>query len=842
MRTFYLILLVAVTALESGKHISSAKQENLVRSKRRWVLSTFEIEENDPGPFPKLISTMFNDKDHDAGQTYSISGKGVTLEPLGVFKINKSSGAVYALKAVDREEYDLYPIKFDVFSIKTGKKIDDELSFNIEVMDLNDNKPTFSHPHLSASVRENLVEGTLPLTLLATDKDQRGKPQSKITISMLSQNPKEPKIELKQTGTMMAELTFKGCFDYEKAKKYEIIVEAKDHGEPRLSSTSVVTLDILSSNTHLPTFREKEYHGEVMESMTKENVLRITVDDKDTPKTPDWNAKFFFIKGNEQNYYKIETDPNTNEGILSVIKSKDFESTTFTTLQIGVKNEEPLFVCKDYIPASTHPLPNTINVTMKVIDVNDPPVYEKNKFDVHRKEEEEPGIKLFTPKITDVDSDVSKIRHVLVHDPASWVKIDEKTGTITTTKKMDRESSYVDDANIYKIIVNSIDDGEPPATGTCTVLVHLGDINDNTPELVNKGLIMCGNKANKVIVNVTDRDIPPFSGPFTFSLGDDDKTLAQQWKLDPDYGEQSGLICLKTLPYGNYSVPLVIQDQQGSITRDTVEVMVCDCEKGDVCRTTKASSLSFGAPGIGLLFLGLLLFLLLLLLFMCQCGEKKIQMVQDEGNQTLIKYNQEGGGSTSMAEPTLLLTPTDSLAVTDGIKKVSKQMFQMAPVMSQETDTYNFSAPGMMNQNMTSLGSKRTRDTFRSQGGQTMSSSWNANRANTYQSSSWNANRANTYQGGSSTFNRSLSLQSNQNMANHIDRRLYTIDAHHVDHPVYQPYEYAYEGQGSKGQSLDQLSLHNTGDDLIFLNDLGPKFKTLAGICRQTNLEKNIQL
>ncbi|XP_041654680.1 cadherin-like protein 26 [Cheilinus undulatus] len=819
------IIALAESRIEYGRR---AKRELLLRSKRRWVLSTIELTEEEPGPYPKKISQMFNNMTGDHHE-FRISGMGVDQPPLGVFEIDKHTGDVFANRALDREKYPQpFHIKFDIYHKHSGLQLDKELAFDVELKDINDNAPTFDPPRVTQRVKESTRDSDLSVLLYINDIDKDNTPNSQTTVTVVDQNPKQPKIGIRKINDKQFRLTLDGCFDYDKVKKYDIIVKANDHGKPVMSSSATITLNIVDTNTHLPTFKKKEYHGEVQEATIVDELLRIGVEDLDTPKTPGWRAVYYFIKGNEDGNYMIRTDPETNEGILSVVKKKDYEKTMTANLQVGVKNEEPLTICKDHKDGGTADEKNQDStvITIKVIDLNDPPVFDKDPVHVYEREEEAIGKTLLIPSVYDAEGD--KVRFVLLEDPADWVTIDETTGKITSTKKMDRESPHVNQtSNTYTVVIAAIDDGEPSATGTTTVQIHLTDINDNVPQLVSKNVTMCGNKVNKVMVQANDSDVDPYGGPFTFSLMDEDKTLAQRWKVDPATGEEGWLVSLKQLPYGTYEVPLVIQDQQNMIGRDTVAVTVCDCGDKDICKGKAPLVSSIGAPGIGLIFLGLLLFLLLLLLFMCQCGKKefKIPITEDEGNQTLIKYNQEGGGSECKSVPSLPLTPTRIDTVTDSIKVGTKQVTKTAPVMNQEMDAYSSYSHTMINSHMNSMSMQHQRDTMRSQGAQNMYSMWNTSRTN-------------TYQGGSSRYNRSLSLRSTLHIADHLDRRLHTIDGNHTDYPVYRPCEYAYEGQGSRSQSLDRLSLSNYGDDLNFLNELGPKFKTLGSVLQQKIQEK----
>ncbi|XP_051736897.1 cadherin-like protein 26 [Ctenopharyngodon idella] len=830
--TFFLFLLALVEVTASSKNDASIREKReavLIRSKRRWVLSTIDLEENMPGPFPAVVTQMFNDKKGDNTVKFRITGDGVTKEPRDLFSIDENTGIVYVHRAIDRELNPIFHVDFDVLSRETGLTLDKTLSFNVEIKDRNDNSPQFTPNTIHATVSENAPEGTLLTTLQAHDIDQMDTPNSQFTMSVVSQVPASPKISLKDMPgtTKIKQLTFTGCFDYDKVKTYKVLVEAMDRGTPALSSTATVLLDITDSNTYLPEFSSAVYNTEVMEMELNKEILRIGVTDKDTPNTPASRAVFSILKGNEDGNYKIETDPKTNEGVLSVIKGKNFEKTEITELEIAVENEEKLFQCVDgKALTGSKPKLNTAKVAVKVIDVNDPPEFKKQVEKVYRSENGDPGDVLFVPEVKDEDSDVNKIRYELVQDPAKWVSVDPKTGKITTVQKMDRESEYISKNGTYTVVVRAIDDGQPPATGTCTVVIYLGDVNDNAPYLTSKSMVMCGNKVNSVSVIPADLDGPPFSSPFTFSLGEEEE-IKKLWKLEPTTGANTSLISLTTLPYGNYSVPLKMQDQQALQSEEVLQVVVCECMGGNVCRGRLPFSSRLGPAAIGLLLAGLLLLALLLLCcFICDCQSKNFQHIplnlQDEGNQTLVKYNQEGGGS--------IYKPESMLSSNIGLKESTK--IASAPPEYLVTDGYRKADNDTLRSR---LGYHYNSGTFQeiSNGGGVMSMPYHT----------WSTVRRErgSIRNGGGQLSRSFSLaRTERNLAEHIERKISGFPEELKDYPAYSPYQYEYEGKGSDCQSLDQLTVSNLGNNLDFLQNLGPKFSTLGGICQQSLERRNV--
>ncbi|OWK03470.1 hypothetical protein Celaphus_00007776 [Cervus elaphus hippelaphus] len=571
-----------LTLLMPVSIVNSTRQENdltnqtkgdsqlLQRSKRSWIITTLELEEEDPGPFPKFV------------------------------------GEVYC----------------DVAHRLTGHIVDRSLIINIRVSDVNDHAPEFPEKEFNISVKEDHAAGQPVFQMLALDLDQENTPNSQVLYFLVSQTPTAP--------------------------RFTLVIAARDCGNPPLSSTATVHVHVQDSNNHMPRFTQDHYNIQISEGRASQGVLRLGVQDGDSPFTAAWRVKFDITNGNEEGHFDISTDPETNEGILSVIKPLDHETQPAWSLVVAVENEEPLFSCEGGQLQRPRQASASAIVSVRVTNANDPPTFHPGTFIVSEVDGAGPGTRLGMFNATDPDRTAGKIRYKLAYDPANWVSIDEHSGVVITVKPVDRESPHVNDS-IYVIIAHAIDDGVPPQTGTGTMLLFLSDVNDNAPVLCpsSQHLEVCQSAGDKaLLIEAEDSDLEPYSDPFTFKLDSTRGDTGDMWRLGENRGYSVELLMQRSLPLGDYSVPLLIGDKQGLSQKQTVHVRVCSCPDGFTCAeplVARAGVLQGALAPLGVAFMALAAALLLLLRCRLVSGaERQGRLVPwDEGIQTLITWNEE---------------------------------------------------------------------------------------------------------------------------------------------------------------------------------------------------------
>lgn len=59
----------------------------------------------------------------------------------------------------------------------------------------------------------------------------------------------------------------------------------------------------------------------------------MMVQDQDLPNTPHSKAVYKILQGNENGNFKITTDPNTNEGVLCVVKVRNNRKAILYSIQ-----------------------------------------------------------------------------------------------------------------------------------------------------------------------------------------------------------------------------------------------------------------------------------------------------------------------------------------------------------------------------------------------------------------------------------------------------------------------------------------------------------------------------
>ncbi|XP_049430919.1 cadherin-13 [Epinephelus fuscoguttatus] len=553
------------------------------RSKRSLLVPPMIVTENQRAPFPRIIGRSHVISTEKLGNhIFRLTGPGADQDPKGLFTIDIDTGVVSVSRSLDREAIDSYQLEVSTTDF-AGNLVEGPAILVITVIDQNDNRPIFKETRYTGEVLEGSPTGTTVMTMTAFDADDPATDNAALRYNIVRQSPDKPFPNMfyidAERGDIVTVISDK-LLDRETlpTTTYELEIVAKDMAgsEVGLTGTATATITITDKNDHAPEFTHPLFEAYVYEGSTGV-VVNLTVDDRDDPDTGAWRAIYSIINGDPTLSFEIQTNPDNNEGMLSVVKPLDYEATAFHTLLIKVENEDALVPDVGYGPSSTA----TVHVT--VLDINEGPVFFPDPLTVTRMENIPLGSFVASLNATDPDIlQTQSVRYAVLRDPAGWLSVNPVKGIVNTSAQLDRESPYVHD-NKYTAVFIATDNGSPPATGTGSLVIYLEDYNDNAPYVVPSVARVCEDThdISVAIVGGRDKDLPPNAAPFKIELGKQ-PGLDKTWKVTRVNSTHSQITLLHSLKKANYQLPLLITDSGvPPLSNNTeVKVQVCVCKKG----------------------------------------------------------------------------------------------------------------------------------------------------------------------------------------------------------------------------------------------------------------------
>lgn len=674
----------------------------LRRMKRDWVIPPINVPENSRGPFPQELVRIRSDHDNKVNLRYSVTGPGADQPPTGIFSIDPISGELSVLKPLDREHIASFHLRAHAVDLN-GNQVENPIDIVINVIDMNDNRPEFVHQIWNGTVPEGSRPGTSVMTVTSEDKDDPRTQNGQLRYKILSQNPESPSSNMftinNRTGSI---ITVAAGLDREKVPQYTLIIQATDmEGNPMygLSNTATAVIKVTDVNDNPPEFTADTFYGEVPENRVNVIVANLTVTDKDQPNTPAWNAVYKITGGDPTGRFSVPTDPTTNEGLVTVVKPIDFETSRSFVLTVVAVNEAVL-------ERGIHlPRQSTATVSIRVIDVNESPYFDPNPKLIRLDEGMPAESVLTTYTAQDPDRFMQQsIKYSKLSDPADWLRIDPNNGRVTTIAVLDRESPYVQN-NMYNATFLATDNGVPPASGTGTLQILLRDINDNAPLVFPEEVEMCEKPdPNGINITALDGDMNPNAGPFAFELPYRPPDVRRNWTLTRLNGDHAQLsLRIGFLERGIYKIPIVITDS-GNLPMSNMSYLrlkVCHCDQnGDCTEHERAMAAGLGTGAIIAILLCIIILLILVLLFVMwmKRRDKERQAKQllidpeDDVRDNILKYDEEGGGEEDQDYDLSQLQQPDTLEP-DSVKPVGIRRLDERPLHPEPQYPVRSAAP-----------------------------------------------------------------------------------------------------------------------------------------------------
>ncbi|XP_072251867.1 protocadherin alpha-8-like isoform X12 [Leuresthes tenuis] len=416
-----------------------------------------------PGaPFP-VLSAYDADVGKNGINTYKL--KPNEYFSLVVHKGDSVSAELVLQKALDREKQA--SVKLTLTALDGGTPVKSGTSeIIINILDMNDNIPTFTKTLYKTSITENASVGTKVITVTANDADEG---TNKDIVYLLNSKDQDHVLEIFEIDSGTGTITVQGTIDFEIDSAFEIRVQATDKGQPPLTAQCKVLVEVVDLNDNEPDITVTSLINTVKEDAEIGTAIAlVSIRDRDGAKNGEVNCYIldsvpFKLETNYKNYYS-----------LVIGDALDREKKSHYNITIKATDE------------GRPPLSSTSQVIIQVSDVNDnAPRFSEAVMNMYVNENSPAGTVL--KAVTATDTDASENGHVtysLISKNnlvpfSTLINVNSETGDIVSLQSFNFE-----ELKTFQFKVQATDSGVPPLSSNVTVNVFILDENDNSPTIL----------------------------------------------------------------------------------------------------------------------------------------------------------------------------------------------------------------------------------------------------------------------------------------------------------------------------------------------------------------------
>ncbi|XP_077388683.1 protocadherin-10b isoform X2 [Festucalex cinctus] len=378
-----------------------------------------------------------------------------------IFSIDQRAGRIEVRGEVDFEESSLYQIFVQAKDMGPNA-VPAHCKVLVTVTDVNDNAPEITFSTVTESVSEKAAPGTVIALLSVTDLDAGENGQ--INVEILGEVPFKLKSSFRNYFTIVTD----GVLNREQADSYSVTVVARDKGSPSLATSKSIRVQVSDENDNAPTFTQAIYDVYVTENNVPGAYIHaVTALDPDIGK----NALISYsILECEIQSMSVKTYVSINEetGYLYALRSFDYEQLKDFTFVVQAKD------------AGTPELSTNATVKVIIVDQNDnapvvlAPMGKNGTAKEPLPRSAEPGYLVTRIVATDADDgENARLSYSIQRGNENGMfRMDWRTGELRTARRV---SAKRDPHQLYDLLIEVRDHGQPPLSSSASILVVLVD-------------------------------------------------------------------------------------------------------------------------------------------------------------------------------------------------------------------------------------------------------------------------------------------------------------------------------------------------------------------------------